>query len=330
MRFVIFLFLLFCNTIQTVHAAEINQNCVKKGVCHYCKKESDNLQICAKCKSAKYCGRGCQKLAWPTHKLTCTAPASATNSKPVVAKPQSLVEDFWLGDVESPVVQVSLEKFKKLRPSMPANTHVPNDGIEEIVNQYITARGENPKILIVGCGKYPYRWTPTLNSINNEWQKTGKDGDHTHKDALTIAEDAACEPQIVLDFLMDLPTCMSDRFDEVYFEKLPPGLLAHEKIYINALAALRKGGLLVVDFQLRQSYIGEAGVVTISPFEQIKSEEYKFNCPDHIQNGAIKERFNIFAAAMVRLGFDSNIELKTVKNNKYNHRAIQTQVSVRK
>ncbi|KAK6204043.1 hypothetical protein LQW54_008504 [Pestalotiopsis sp. IQ-011] len=39
--------------------------------CAKCKKASDDLKTCAKCRSISYCSRDCQKDDWKVHKKTC-------------------------------------------------------------------------------------------------------------------------------------------------------------------------------------------------------------------------------------------------------------------
>jgi hypothetical protein len=41
-------------------------------VCGQCKKRKDKLLICNRCKRIKYCGKGCQRADWPSHKHLCT------------------------------------------------------------------------------------------------------------------------------------------------------------------------------------------------------------------------------------------------------------------
>ena len=47
---------------------------LKKRRCHKCGKiDSDGvkLHVCARCMTAFYCTKGCQRLDWPAHKLSC-------------------------------------------------------------------------------------------------------------------------------------------------------------------------------------------------------------------------------------------------------------------
>ncbi|KAI5827868.1 hypothetical protein K523DRAFT_321819 [Schizophyllum commune Tattone D] len=41
--------------------------------CAYCEapKEAKHLMLCSKCKLVYYCGRECQRMAWPSHKIVC-------------------------------------------------------------------------------------------------------------------------------------------------------------------------------------------------------------------------------------------------------------------
>ena len=45
-----------------------------KGKCHHCGASpapGSKLQACSSCKTASYCGRGCQAADWPEHKTVC-------------------------------------------------------------------------------------------------------------------------------------------------------------------------------------------------------------------------------------------------------------------
>ncbi|KAJ7682307.1 hypothetical protein DFH06DRAFT_1464071 [Mycena polygramma] len=56
------------------------RNCV-----NCCKAESDHLELrerfklCARCKTALYCGTGCQKMDWPRHKHGCNSQTAQSN-----------------------------------------------------------------------------------------------------------------------------------------------------------------------------------------------------------------------------------------------------------
>jgi hypothetical protein len=41
--------------------------------CEFCKKEGVHLMKCSQCKVADYCSKACQKSAWKSHKVMCTA-----------------------------------------------------------------------------------------------------------------------------------------------------------------------------------------------------------------------------------------------------------------
>eukprot|EP00550_Attheya_septentrionalis_P001896 CAMPEP_0198285104 /NCGR_PEP_ID=MMETSP1449-20131203/4418_1 /TAXON_ID=420275 /ORGANISM="Attheya septentrionalis, Strain CCMP2084" /LENGTH=245 /DNA_ID=CAMNT_0043982367 /DNA_START=234 /DNA_END=971 /DNA_ORIENTATION=- len=41
--------------------------------CEFCKKEGVHLMKCSQCKVADYCSKTCQKSAWKSHKVMCTA-----------------------------------------------------------------------------------------------------------------------------------------------------------------------------------------------------------------------------------------------------------------
>ena len=51
----------------------------KVAMCAGCGERLDSrgkkLLACARCKAAVYCGKDCQKQAWPTHKKYCRAPS---------------------------------------------------------------------------------------------------------------------------------------------------------------------------------------------------------------------------------------------------------------
>ena len=51
----------------------------KVAMCAGCGERLDGrgkkLLACARCKNAIYCGKDCQKQAWPTHKKYCRAPS---------------------------------------------------------------------------------------------------------------------------------------------------------------------------------------------------------------------------------------------------------------
>lgn len=40
-------------------------------VCSGCRQPKDRLIACSRCKSAFFCGKDCQKAAWPVHKKEC-------------------------------------------------------------------------------------------------------------------------------------------------------------------------------------------------------------------------------------------------------------------
>jgi tetratricopeptide (TPR) repeat protein len=39
--------------------------------CDHCGAVKKQLKICSRCKTARYCGQGCQKAAWGKHKTSC-------------------------------------------------------------------------------------------------------------------------------------------------------------------------------------------------------------------------------------------------------------------
>lgn len=44
---------------------------LKKQQCHECASYVDTIRRCSTCKKAKYCGKECQRKAWPVHKKEC-------------------------------------------------------------------------------------------------------------------------------------------------------------------------------------------------------------------------------------------------------------------
>jgi len=44
--------------------------------CAKCGNRSASMKRCARCKKSAYCGEGCQKSDWPTHKSQCKAQTS--------------------------------------------------------------------------------------------------------------------------------------------------------------------------------------------------------------------------------------------------------------
>jgi len=53
--------------------------------------------FCARCSAARYCGRDCQRAAWPSHKLDCFAPETRARQQALSEQMQQLLGAF--GDV---------------------------------------------------------------------------------------------------------------------------------------------------------------------------------------------------------------------------------------
>lgn len=311
------------STFQFSIAADVASN-VATRTCDECGTEQVKLSRCNRCKEAKYCDATCQKAAWSRHKAFCK-PKIVTPAAPLtppVARRQ--IDDFWLGTIDA-IAQPELfqlyQVYQQGRVQIPSETTVDDTIVRPIVDNYLVARGSELKILIVGCGKAPYAWTPIMNTENNTWKNMGPTGDHTHADALTLAEDARVLPQILMDFLKDLPDSMREKFDEVYFEMLPPDILGNKKIYENAYAALKPGGLLVLDLRVRRLQAQVSTVYFMSPFELVK--------PANTSDEGDNRRENLLESSLSKLGF-TEIHIATVPENIYNGRLNENQIFARK
>ena len=51
--------------------------------CDYCGKHKKKMYDCNRCKGAGYCGEGCQRAAWPTHKKVCKDLKKSLQDQPV-------------------------------------------------------------------------------------------------------------------------------------------------------------------------------------------------------------------------------------------------------
>lgn len=74
--------------------------------CLACGKAGESLLRCSRCRSAHFCSRECQRMAWPSHKRVCTAaPAPAILQPPHADRQPS---SFLADNLSCPV---SLELF---------------------------------------------------------------------------------------------------------------------------------------------------------------------------------------------------------------------------
>ena len=64
------------SVIQPVHKAKLKDTKKAREPCLNCGKSNPKMNVCSKCKVAKYCSKECQKSHWKQHKSTCTTPAA--------------------------------------------------------------------------------------------------------------------------------------------------------------------------------------------------------------------------------------------------------------
>lgn len=133
-------------------------------------------------------------------------------------------------------------KISLVKTTWPKPTVVRESQPEKLVSsalKYVESRGQAPKILIVGCGKKP---SPCCG--------TDQESDHSHIDAFTISIDENIEPDGLWDWLNAVPSKLYEKFDMVYLERLPAGVLRQHITFKNVFAVLKKGGKLNLDMQL--------------------------------------------------------------------------------
>jgi len=62
------------SVLQPVHKAKVKDTTKSHECCLKCGKTNAKMNVCSKCKVAKYCSKDCQKSHWKQHKSTCTPP----------------------------------------------------------------------------------------------------------------------------------------------------------------------------------------------------------------------------------------------------------------
>lgn len=140
--------LLAANLNEPAVLVQTNQN----AECNQCHQMPKKLERCSGCKKVKYCNKVCQKAAWPRHKHIC--------------KEGNLwwwtdddFEDIYLySKMEKEIMmQVGAENEPAFSPDIAA--------INKAIGQYIDARENNKKILVIGCGeKHSHRDALILHS----------------------------------------------------------------------------------------------------------------------------------------------------------------------
>ena len=69
-------------TLESFPNVFVLSNTVRGQRCDFCFSASETLLRCSKCKFARYCGRGCQKKAWKSHKNECNRTAKIHPNAP--------------------------------------------------------------------------------------------------------------------------------------------------------------------------------------------------------------------------------------------------------
>lgn len=300
-------FLFFSLLFTNLHAVKWEESSqFPKCAVSTCDQVGD--KFCAKCKSAHYCGREHQQTHWGIHKKSC--------QNPFPSEEMAIAQLLISRPIPVPVKAMQAER------------------LTDLMEAYVKSRGDLPKILIVGCGKKPYDWQEGKSDVNY-WRDSHESnfGDHTHADAFTVAEHENVQPNGLWDWLNPIPKKIDGWFDVVYFEKLPPRVLAQNIVFENALKALKKGGSLEIDMQTTFiSYIGVDRVFFFTPFEMILPT----SLTDMIKNPTIDQGMQAKAkhreefakivnspeplkALLGKHGF-TNISLVDRENNPYNGR----------
>lgn len=216
----------------------------------------DGVSVCSRCDLASYCGAEHQESDWQEHQLHCQKA-----SRPLVEEGKksttesALAIKFNYPDWMNASVKAEADKelkrihdyFLKNRPKAKEMTQVQAEDLTTCVNIYV--KGHKPSNLIVGCGKKPYSWQFSIGGSDNVWlkEKDSDPGDHNHEGAFTIAEDLAVGPMGFWDWLAPIPQSLHQRFDKIYLERLPPGVLAQDMVFTNAALALKTDGTLAFD-----------------------------------------------------------------------------------
>lgn len=198
-----------------------------------CKQEAKNF--CSRCKQARYCGKEHQKEDWAKHKTLCQAPTEMS----AIPKPKTSFEH---------------KESQSSAPKAIGTAQGQREALCSSAKKYLS-RHER-KILIVGCGKYPYRWQKSVDPLLNDWRATEHTdpGEHNHTYAFTIAEDDAVEPDGLWDWQSPIPEELHNKFQIVYLENLPPDVLSEDMAFQNAYHALIPGGDLLFDLQQNLLY----------------------------------------------------------------------------
>jgi len=62
--------------------------------CAHC-TEPDAPNRCAGCRAVSYCGRACQKAAWPAHKVQCKTLLNSYHGGKPLASARDFVLEYW-------------------------------------------------------------------------------------------------------------------------------------------------------------------------------------------------------------------------------------------
>ena len=72
--------------------------------------EQVKLLNCSQCKQTRYCGRDCQRTAWPEHKKRCKSGVAATTTPPTTPQVKPPLETIDLSDQTDPVSSDEADK----------------------------------------------------------------------------------------------------------------------------------------------------------------------------------------------------------------------------